>query len=99
MPRMSKTTTAPHGAPLPEPRRRSVAPSPSFRLHRGAGPDATPATVPPGNWPLHSVDVVASSLVVASVAAGWIVTAAVLTAPALAVGGWLARAFAGSEGA
>lgn len=71
---------------------------PSLRVHRGGITEAPDAGKPAGTWPLHSPGTFATSLLVVTVAAGWLVTVAALTAPTMAAGELLARVARLSEG-
>ena len=68
---------------------------PPLRVHRVQGaPNEATSTAPAATaeaWPLHSMDVLAASLVVTSVAAGWMLAVA-LTGPVLMAGTWLGQA-------
>lgn len=75
---------------------------PSLRVHAGglaevAEPGAEQESGT-GHWALPPVDALAISLVVTTAAAGWILAAAVLTGPALAVADGLAWAAGTSRG-
>lgn len=81
------------------PRRR-----PDWKVHRRPDlPDEdAPAAGPlagPLHFPVHSIDALAASVAVASVAAGWMLATVVWTGPVLLAGNWLAQRIRMSEGA
>jgi hypothetical protein len=91
------------GTPLPvalvDPEALVDAGRPSLPVHRGRITEASDALGAAGTWPLHSPGTLATSLLVATVAVGWLVTVVALTAPTMAAGELLARAARLSEGA
>jgi len=100
-------TTGSNPTPLPEPRAADRGAKPALRVHPGrrTGPREARSSRPAANdaaaeaWPLHSVETLAASLVVVSIAAGWMLAAAAMTGPALAAAEWLAAVARVSEGA
>jgi hypothetical protein len=79
-----------HSIPEPGIARRRTSRE-NFRLHAGraAAAEARPATEAS---PLHSVQTLATTMFVMSVAAGWIVAASLASAPLIGAGELLSRA-------
>lgn len=110
MPEEIRTTTP--GA-LPTPGRQAAAAfepgrhprrRPAWKVHRRPAlpeEDAPAAGPVPGplHSPVHSIDALAASVAVASVAAGWMLATVVWTGPVLLAGNWLAQRIRMSEGA
>lgn len=103
--------TMPDGMPgaLPMPGSQAAAASeagrrprrrPAWKVHRRPDlPDEDAPATGPSHSPVHSVDALAASVAVASVAAGWMLATVVWTGPALLAGSWLAQRIRMSDGA
>jgi hypothetical protein len=63
----------------------------ALRIHNGSRNAAPPVPVAEAS-PLHSVQTIAATMFVMTVAAGWIATAALATAPLIGAGELLSRA-------